>query len=920
MIKKVLCSLSLLGVFGLNANAQSKAPCGTDEEYQRQLAAHPEIAERNDALNFEIATKLSKMSEKDLSPFAKTTDDGSVVYDVPMVFHFVHDYGSEYLPDSDVEKCVSDLNKIFNKRNADTINVISPYKGFIHNSSTRYIGNARITWHLATKDPKGNPTNGITRRRSYLARTASDLAKYDQWPPNNYMNIWVIGTFGGAIESNVLAYSIFPANADVTPYYDGVITKAGSLNFDNTIAHELGHSLNMIHVWGNIAVDVGGCGGDDLVDDTPPTKGHLSAGCAPTVLALYDTSCLTYTKPVGKLRLDSTIIGSGSTAKILISADTSTSKGITFKNRTASTINSFSFYPAAAVGSTYKIGLTRNNILIDSVTVVSTVIDSVQVVSHKFKLPPSDTATNFKLFFLQNPGALRDTLTPALAGFPRGFNGTVLLKSVESDNYYNFFYDWKITYGYYKIYTPDSLVDYPDTTNTQNVMDYSHCSFMFTNGQVERMRAALTSPIANRSSLITPENLANTGALATPPALKPKAEYSVDKGVGSSGIFAAEPSYFLCADNAAALYSFKFTDRSWQAAATSKNWILTNGATSTTPVGGVITTKFATPGWASVKLVAGNSVGVDTFETMPSVYVADPNAINPIGYWQDFANETENAKWPIFNYYNNRYKWEIADRGVYDGKSIRYRSYDDRSFPETTLGDPAGDFDDFFTPAFDLSVLGAVNGNLNFMYSGAYATTNPALMKDVLEIAYSTNCGATWTNLKTMKDAELQTVGTVAIGEFKPSWDEWRPISIDLKSGSSTIRNNRVFFRFRYKPSSRPVGTAAYASGNNFYIDRINISDNPLSVNEMILGDKKAALAPNPATTNTFVLFQKPNAHVKIEVMDMTGKLVYSIDTKVDQSNARVEIPAAQLGAKGVYLVRISGDDNLNQTEKLIVY
>lgn len=909
MIKKVVCSLSLLGFFGLSANAQKVVPCGTDEVHQNLLSTHPEIAARDAALSKEISEKLSKMSLKELSPFAKTTDDGSVMYDVPIVFHIIHDYGAEYVSDDAIRLCVSQINTMFNKRNADTVDVIAPFKGFINNSSTRYIGNARITWHLATKDPMGNPTNGITRRRSYLSKSASDLTKYDQWPSNNYMNVWVIAAFKPSSDGfKPAAYAYKPATGDVIPYYDGVITLYDYINRDNTIAHELGHELNLDHPWGGTNSPDVACGDDD-VDDTPLTKGHTS--CGPT--QLYDTTCLTNKRQVGKLRLDSTL---------KVKADTSTSKGLVFKNRTATFIDSFNIYPTAAIGSTYKIGLSRNNVLIDSAIVVTTVKDTIQVVKHRFRVPPADTATNFKLYFYQNPGALRDSITSGTSIFPRGFNGTILLKSFSDDSYYNFFYDLKINYGFYKLYENDSLVDYPDTTNTQNVMDYSYCSKMFTAGQVARMRAALTSPIAKRNELITPANLFNTGtdALAVPPALKPKAEYSVERGAIGGSINTTEPAHFFCADNTSSNNNFKFKDQSWRGAATTKEWFLSNGATSTTPVGGIVTTKFTTPGWASVKLVATNAVGADTFEASPSVYVADPTAINPIGYWQDFANNEDNAKWPIFNYYNNRYKWEIADKGVYDGKSIRYRSYDDRMFPENLVGDPSGDFDDFFTPAFDLSVLGTVNGNLNFMYSGAYSTTNPLLMKDVLEIAYSTNCGATWNTLKTMKDAELQTVGTVSVGEFVPDWNDWKSISIDLKSGATTIRNNRVFFRFRYKPSSRPIGTAAYASGNNFYIDRINISDNPLSVNEMILGEKKVALAPNPATTSTSVLFQKPNAHVKIDVLDMTGKLVYSINTKVDQNNASVEIPTAQLGAKGVYIVRISGDDNLNQTEKLVVY
>jgi hypothetical protein len=916
MMKKLLCSLSLLSIIGLGANAQTIAPCGTDEAYHKLLATHPEIAERDAALSKEIAEKLSKLSSKELLPFAKTTADGTTIYDVPVVFHVIHDYGSEYVKDSDIELCVSRVNSYYAKQNADTIDVISPYKGFIHNSNTRYIGKANIRWHLATKDPFGNPTNGITRRRSHITKSAGDLAKYDQWPPNNYMNIWVINTMS-ASHAGAAAYAYKPASGDAIPYYDGVITLWDYLSSFNgvAIAHELGHELNLDHPWGSTNSPEVLCN-DDEVDDTPPTKGHKTCLTA----ALYDTACLYKRNNLAaKPRLDS----------IKIISDTATNKGIVFKNRTASTIESVSFFPSAAIGSTYIIGLKRNNILIDTAIVVSTVKDTVQVVTRKFKIPPADTATNFTLCFIQNPGAARDTLTSSTSVYPRGFNGSILIKEVgSSDNFYNFFYDWKYTYGYYKIYANDSLVDYPDTTNTQNIMDYSYCSKMFTAGQVERMRAALTSTIAKRNSLITPENLAKTGALDPAPALKPKAEFSVEKGATTAGIqvTGAEPSYFLCADNADASFNFRFKDRSWQANVTSTNWNFSNSPTNATPSAGLITTKFATPGWVTVKLTAGNTNGSDEFETTPGVYVADPKAINPLGYYQDFTNDAENAKWPIFNYYNNRYKWEIykGGSGVYDGMSMRYRTYDDRGFPENLLGDAAGDYDDFFSPAFDLSVLGAVNGNLNFMYAGAYATNNPDLMKDVFEIAYSTTCGGNWTTLKTMKDAELQTVGTIPVGEYRADWNEWKPMSIDLKTSTGTpIRDKRVFFRFRYKPSSRPVtfsSSAMYASGNNFYLDRINISDNPLSVNEMILGDKKVALAPNPATNNTYVLFQKSNANVKVEVLDMTGKLVYSVKANINQSNARVEIPVAQLGAKGIYLVRITGDDNLNQTEKLVVY
>ncbi|MFA6151634.1 MAG: M43 family zinc metalloprotease [Chitinophagaceae bacterium] len=925
MIKKTLLTLSLAGFYGLTAMAQSTSPCGTDDVYRRLSGLYPEIAERNEALSKEIAAKLST---SDWSKFSKTTDDdGTTVYHVPLVFHVIHDYGTEYVTDASIVKSVADINLMFNKMNADTSKVIPPFKGFINNSSTRYIGNARIQWHLATIDPDGNPTNGITRRRSYLTKSGGDLSKFDQWPSSSYMNIWLINTFSSRTGSSVLAYAYKPATGDVIPYWDGVISKTNGFDQYNTLTHELGHELNLDHTWGGNNDPGMGCGGDDDVDDTPPTEGHPppgSDGCG-RLDYIYDTVCIfKKNQEVGKVRVDSFKRPDGT---VILFSSNSTTKGLIFKNRTASTIDAFTFYPSDTIGSTYKIGLSRNNVLTDSITVVSTVKDAAQTVNVNFKMAASDTSVNFKLFFLKNPGALRDTIIAT--GFKKGVNGSVFLKNSEdyqSDNFYNFFYDIKFSHGYFKLYANDSLVNYPDTVNAQNVMDYTYCSLMFTHGQINRMRAALTSSVGNRDSLISESNLIKTGARNPLPSLKPKAEYSVERGTNGS-FQAGELSYFLCADlgTSETPFNFVFRNRTWRAATTGLNWSFSNSATvgSSTSIT-TVSTKFATSGWATVTLAATNANGTDSFIAMPSVYVADPATKNPIGYYQDFNDATENSKWPIFNYYNNRYKWEITNLGgTYDATSIRYRSFDDRTaLKDLVNGDPAGDYDDFFTPAFDLSGLGT-HGNLNFMYAGAYATNNFDLMKDVLEISYSTDCGGNWTNLKTMKNAELQTVGSVptTTREYTPAWNDWKAASIDLKSGATNIRNSRVFFRFRYKPSARTVsGQYQFASGNNFYMDRINISNNPLSVNEMILGEKKATVAPNPTNSNAYVLFSKANANVSIQVLDVTGKTVYATTTKVDQNNARIEIPASYISAKGFYMVHITGDDNLRQTEKLVVY
>lgn len=933
MIKKLLLTLSAAGACSIAATAQPiTKPCATDDVYQRLVAEHPEILIKEEMLRQQIAEKMKTL---DFGKLAKTTEgegvDETTVYHVPLVFHIIHEYGAENVTDAAVKACVAKINTMYNKMNADTADVVAPFKGFIPNSNKRYIGNARIVWHLATKDPMGNPTNGITRRRHYLANSASDFAKFDQWPSSNYMNIWLINKMS-ATHSNAAAYAYKPATGDVIPYYDGVIGLASEVDEDDyTYSHELGHELNLDHVWGGTNEPEVACG-DDEVEDTPPTKGHSPAGrCRPS--ANFDTACL-YSRNVaiGKLRIDSTRRADSPAYTLALMKDTSTSRGLTFKCRTATTIDSFSFYPSAAIGSTYIVGLYRNAVLLDTQRIVTTVIDAAQRVKSKFKMGVADTSVNYRLLFVQNPGAWRDSSFAGVRAFPKGLNGTMWMRNddnFQTGNYYNFFYNLKITYGFFKIYDKDSLVDYPDTVNAQNVMDYTYCSRMFTYGQVMRMRAALTSSVARRDSLITDYNINVRTGLFDAPALAPVADFSVERAVNAGGVAQApDRAYFMCKDDAANPYFFKFQNRSWQAAPSSVEWTFSNGATvgGTSSSTGIVQTKFTETGWATVTMKASNATGSSS--VTDKVYVADPTPINPIGYYQEFNNEEENKRWPIFNHYKNRYSWEYVNyNGYWDKYSFRYRSFDDRiALKDVINGDPAGDFDDFFTPAFDLSVLPSDNGNLNFMYAGAYATNNRDYMKDSLEIAFSSDCGANWTTFYKMGGSQMQTVGTVSLaeGEYFPDYSDWRPRSIDLKNGTTKIRGNRVFFRFRYRPSSRPfmftTASGMYASGNNFYIDRINISNNPLAINEMSMGDKLATVSPNPTQSNAYVLFSKANAQVTIRVMDITGKVVYTASEKIDNTNGRIEIPATALGAKGMYMVQISGENGLNQTEKLVVY
>src|SRR5207244_12905730 len=88
----------------------------------------------------------------------------------------------------------------------------------------------------------------------------------DPWPADRYLNLWVCPLGGG-----LLGYAQFPGGPAAT---DGVVilqsafgttgTAAPPFNLGRTATHEIGHWLNLHHIWGD---DGTGCSGSDFVDD-----------------------------------------------------------------------------------------------------------------------------------------------------------------------------------------------------------------------------------------------------------------------------------------------------------------------------------------------------------------------------------------------------------------------------------------------------------------------------------------------------------------------------------------------------------------------------------------------------------------------------------------------------------------------------
>lgn len=193
-------------------------------------------------------------------------------YIIPVVFHIVHDHGSENITDAQVMDAVAILNKDFRKQNADTSAIVPPF--------VPLAADCEIEFRLAQIDPNGNCTNGIDRIESMETYVGDNGCKINQWSRDKYLNIWVVRT----IASGAAGYAYYPWTVDTNNSgRDGIVilsTYVGSIGTGNVstsraLTHEVGHYLGLPHVWGSTNNPGVACG-DDGIGDTPVTKGWTS--------------------------------------------------------------------------------------------------------------------------------------------------------------------------------------------------------------------------------------------------------------------------------------------------------------------------------------------------------------------------------------------------------------------------------------------------------------------------------------------------------------------------------------------------------------------------------------------------------------------------------------------------------------------
>lgn len=290
-MKTTLLSLLLLAPFLLIAQQHDR--CASFDIINHWEQQYPGSKQKLDDV-IKTAQNQSKLQDKRTG--ARSAD---TIYRIPVVVHIVYTTAAENLADSLVYSQIEVLNKAFRRDNADSSDTRAEFKPFA--------GDAGIEFYLATLDPDGNPTTGITRTVGNpppffgFSPFGDEVKKNstggkDPWPTDRYLNIWVCNLFNGF---GVLGYAYPPVgnlsnwpagSSPADTSLQGVVIYHEVFGFNNPLAlaspayniaaegktcvHEVAHYLGLRHIWGD-----GPCAEDDFVKDTPEASDNSQQQC-----------------------------------------------------------------------------------------------------------------------------------------------------------------------------------------------------------------------------------------------------------------------------------------------------------------------------------------------------------------------------------------------------------------------------------------------------------------------------------------------------------------------------------------------------------------------------------------------------------------------------------------------------------------
>lgn len=240
----------------------SQRSCAADDVLQAQLAADPWLRTRMEQIE-EFTKKAIASGE-----LHKVVNG---VIEIPVVVNVLWKTNAENISLAQIQSQIDVLNADFNNTNSDLNSTPTIYKPSIGKVGVRFV--LKTVNRKPTNKKSWSPNDGMKR---------SSQGGIDPTDPVNNLNMWSCN-----LGQSLLGYAQFPGG---DPSTDGVVvlysafgsralhsagTYTSKYDLGRTATHEVGHWMNLRHIWGD---DGTSCSGSDLVGDTPNQAGY-NVGC-----------------------------------------------------------------------------------------------------------------------------------------------------------------------------------------------------------------------------------------------------------------------------------------------------------------------------------------------------------------------------------------------------------------------------------------------------------------------------------------------------------------------------------------------------------------------------------------------------------------------------------------------------------------
>jgi len=288
-MRKLALLLLLAVISTISVKGQDIIRC-ISTEVQTEVLKDPFYKKKYDDIQLRMAEKLSQVQ----------SNTGGADVTIPVVFHVIH--GGSPIGNAAIMDQLQQINDDYSLSSSDSGDIPAEFIDLAVDTG--------ISFELADTDPDGNSTSGIVHHtHADLGIDPSDCWTQNYidtnvkaatiWDNDNYLNVWVIDDiedfdFLGNCVGGILGYGTFPggpADADGVVILESTVGSLGNPNpaggaFDlgRTLTHEIGHYLDIFHIWGD---DGNACTGSDMIDDTPNAAGpnfgcpgHPSASCS----------------------------------------------------------------------------------------------------------------------------------------------------------------------------------------------------------------------------------------------------------------------------------------------------------------------------------------------------------------------------------------------------------------------------------------------------------------------------------------------------------------------------------------------------------------------------------------------------------------------------------------------------------------